>query len=160
MEKFSIPSMNMKMFGSTKATEQDMALRLEGCLYFPENLVCAECPAKNPTWASILIPPAAMNASMFISSSLTSSLPNQQQQQQVQRQTKPVVTTSTNKKKWNHQKGKRILGVFICQKCSNFHIQMGRDVCEVKNTKVTEQCKLNLRIGRCIFNISNDTILV
>ena len=169
----------IKMFGvgitNKKTRDQDMATRLEECLSRPNNLVCAECSTPNPTWASILIPPTAMNASMFISSKRPSSTStsttatattaaatnhnnnnNHIQPNNIQSTTTKnnnnnsggggggggSSSSSTGKKKWNHQKGKRILGVFVCHKCSNFHIQMGLDVCQVKNVKVPEQCKV------------------
>lgn len=119
MDKMTAKMENFTMMvsGHGKAKQQtDMLNRLETCLTNPENARCAECPTRNPTWASILVPPA--NASMF------------------------SALTTDGRKNRKDKKGKRILGVFICQKCSNFHIQMGRTICEVKNLKVPNQCKL------------------
>jgi hypothetical protein len=98
-----------------KAKQADMLLRLEACSTKGANSRCAECPARNPKWASILVPPA--------SATIMGSL------------------TTDGKKNRKMTTGKRILGVFICQKCTNFHLDMGRSVCAVKNTKAADQCK-------------------
>ena len=113
----------MMLSGQNKAKyQQELLLRLEACVTQAENARCAECPARNPTWASILVPPA--NASMF------------------------SALTTDGRRNRKDKKGKKILGVFICQKCSNFHIQMGRTICEVKNLRAADQCKrsANLRL--------------
>lgn len=41
------------------------------------------------------------------------------------------------------------MGVFVCYKCCSYHFQLGRDVCEVKNIKVGDDCKYLERINTC-----------
>jgi hypothetical protein len=37
----------------------DLLSRLQACLMYPENHVCADCPERNPTMVSLLMPPPA-----------------------------------------------------------------------------------------------------
>jgi len=36
---------------------------------------------------------------------------------------------------------KGMVGVFCCHKCCSYHMELGRDICKVKNLKVAEDCK-------------------
>ena len=36
---------------------------------------------------------------------------------------------------------KEMVGVFCCHKCCSYHMELGRDICQVKNLKVAEDCK-------------------
>lgn len=99
--------------------QADMILRLEACLMWPENGVCAECPERHPTMASLLMPPAVATSWIFASTTADKD--------------------KKDKKKEKTKDKKKMMGVFVCKKCSSYHMQLGRDVCEVKNIKLAEQ---------------------
>jgi len=49
-----------------------------------------------------------------------------------------LITTPGDKK---NKKAKKTLAILCCYKCVSYHYQLGRDVCEVKNTKIVDDCK-------------------
>lgn len=47
-----------------------------------------------------------------------------------------IITTATKKKTTTPK-----MGVFCCYKCCSYHIQLGREICIVKNIKSIDDCK-------------------
>ena len=107
----------------------DMLLRLQACLMWAENRVCADCNEKNPAMASLLMPPAGVYTDIF-------------------------GTTRADKKKEKKEKKdkkeskdkRKMMGVFCCKKCCNHHMMLGREICEVKNIKIADQCKCKVML--------------
>lgn len=110
----------------TKAKfHSDLLLRLQACLMWSENTICAECDERDPTMASLLMPPSGVYMDMFGTAKL-----DKKKAKQEKKRDKEV------------KKDKRkMMGVFCCKKCSSHHMLMGREVCEVKNIKMMDHCK-------------------
>ena len=105
---------NSKKAAKKISQKAEIAFRLEAVLLHPENQICADCPALNPTWASLLMTP---NIS--------------------------AIETSKKSEKKDSKKSKHAafkMGVFCCHKCCSFHYELGSEVCMVKNMKNPEEC--------------------
>jgi stromal membrane-associated protein len=104
----------MKDLRSKANDKAEILNRLKQCLAREENKICSECPEPNPTWASLLVPPVEL---------------------------KKELKKEKHKDKKDKVKTTRKMGVFCCYKCCSYHFQLGRQVCEVKNIKVADDCK-------------------
>jgi hypothetical protein len=128
----------MKDLRSKATIKAEILKRLEQCLAREDNLVCSECFEPNPTWASLLIPPEEL--AKEIKKDIKKD--KKDMKKDMKKDKKDKHDKHDKKEKKEKVKATRKMGVFCCYKCCSYHYELGRQICEVKNIKVADECKL------------------